>query len=193
MRKLFVVLSLIIVTACTGTTPPASFYSLKPVETSSAPFTDNIRKKTTIGVSEVSVPGYLDRPQIVTSSANGVEQNISEFNRWSEPLSSMLQRTLAQDLAAYLPHDLVKPRLSGRENFDYTIQVEISRFDATWHKQAVLEAWWNIKNKDNKIVSRNQADLKLPLGTGYDELVAVQSKLVEELAQNIASEIRKLK
>lgn len=58
--------------------------------------------------------------------------------------------------------------------------------------QAILSAWWSIINNDGKIIFREQSSLKRPLGTSYADYVAVQSKLVNDLSEQIAKRLSKL-
>ena len=55
-----------------------------------------------IGVLPVRMPGYVDRPQLVTWTAPG-ELRIDEFLRWAEPLDAAVTRTVAENLDALLP------------------------------------------------------------------------------------------
>ena len=190
MKKFTVLLNLLLLTACIGTTPQSKFYNFKPLENQSLL---SAQPKLTIGIESVEVPSYLDRPQIVTFQANGIEMNISEFNRWSEPLSSMIQQTLAQDLAAVMPHSLVKIPASARENFDYTVRLEIIKFDGSWNHQVSLDTWWTIANSEGKIILRRRSNLSLPLKNNYDNLVIQQSALLANLAEEIAAAARNLK
>ncbi len=190
MKKLTVFLSLLLLTACIGTTPQSKFYNLKPLENNSPLST---RPELTIGIETVEIPSYLDRPQIVTFQTNGIEMTISEFNRWSEPLSSMIQQTLAQDLAAVMPRSLVKVPASARENFDYTIRLEIIKFDGSWNHLVSLDTWWTITNSEGKVILRRRSNLSLPLKNNYDNQVIQQSALLVNLAEEIAAAARNLK
>lgn len=189
MKKLAAFLSLLLLAACIGTTPQSKFYSLRPLENNN-PLP--AKPKLTIGIDSVEVPSYLDRPQIVTYQANGIEMNISEFNRWSEPLSSMIQQILAQDMAAVMPRSLVKVPASSRENFDYTVRLEVIKFDGTWNQQVNLDTWWTIANSDGNAVLRRRSRINLPVKNSYDNLVIQQSALLAELAGEIAATARKL-
>ncbi len=193
MKKSLSAVLLLLLTACIGTgrTPPSKFYSLRPVSTVEKPLTSY--QGLSIGVEEVKVPAYMDKPQIVTERKNSVELNISELNRWSEPLSSMLQRTIADDMAVYLPNTLIKPKNYGREVFDYTVFVEINRLGGVFGENAVLEAWWYIADKNSKILVKEQTDLTEPLSSGYDVLVEKQSIMVGQLSKQIAEKIRGLR
>lgn len=68
----------------------------------------------------------------------------------------MIQRVIADDLAYYLPKAAVKPRTSARENFNYLVQIELNKFDGSWNKNVVLEAWWSIKNASGQVVRQQK-------------------------------------
>lgn len=191
MKKLLTFTFAMLLTACVGTSQQSKFYTIQSMTSSTT--ATNSSNKLSVGVTEITIPAYLDKPQIVTTAANGVELNISEFNRWSEPLSSMLQRTLADDLGAYLPGAVVKPRTSARENFNYLLNVEINKFDGSFDKTVKLDAWWSLIDRNNQIIRRHRVDLSLPVKNSYDNMVIQQSILIGELAKNIATEIKKLK
>lgn len=175
-----------------GVSMPSKFYSLESLSPETAAETYSL--KTAVGVEEFRIPRYIDRPQIVTRDANAVELKVSELNRWSEPLSFMMQRTMADDLSVYLPNSMVKPKIYARESFNYNVFVEVNRFDATLGKTAILEAWWSIFNaKDNSLVTRQKSTFSLPIGDNYDDMVIAQSKLLQDLAKQIAQTLNKRK
>ncbi len=191
MKKIFILAAVLMTAAClSGTTQPAKFYSLNSISDSSVTFKS---AKLVIGVEEVKVPVYLDKPQMVTRHENQVELNVSEFNRWSEPLSVAMQRAIADDMAVYLPQAVVKPTSFRREGFDYIVWVEVNKFDGSWGRTVDLSVWWSIYNKDGRLMFRERSDLSRPLGKTYDELVLQDSDLVSELARQIAAKAAKLK
>ena len=185
MKKIYLLIAFFLLAACvaTGVSQPAKFYGLQAIDTGA--YTNN-KIRGNIGVMEIELADYLDRPQIVTIKPNGIELDISENNRWSESLSTMVQRVMADDLAYYLPKAAIKPRTSAREDFDYLVQIELNKFDGSWDKNVVLEAWWSIKNSSGQVIRQQKTILSAPLGSGYDELVKVQSRLIAELAEKIA-------
>ncbi|MBE6444855.1 MAG: membrane integrity-associated transporter subunit PqiC [Alphaproteobacteria bacterium] len=189
MKKICLV-ALFLLASCVGTTPPSKFYVLNSINSTTNTFDS---AKLFIGVGEVNVPMYLDKPQMVMRDKNQVELNISEFDRWSEPLGDAIQLALADDLAIYLPNATVKPTSFREEVFDYVVWVEINRFDGTWRQNVVLSAWWSIFDKNGKLVLREKADLARSLGKTYDDLALQNSELVSELAEQIASKLAKLK
>lgn len=190
MKKLFTLIAVVLLGGCLGGfSSPSRFYSLTPQEMPARTYQSS---RLFVGVEPVKVPVYLDKPQIVTRNANQVELSISENNRWAEPLSDAMQNVLASDLGALLPGATIKPSSFRKEGFDYTVWVEINKFEGTWNRQAELDAWWSILNSDNKIIARDKVSLSRPLGDSYDNLVQQQSALTEELAAQIAARLAKL-
>lgn len=186
MKKISVLLLAFCLTACLGTTPASNFYQL------AAP--DNVapvsQRRISIRIDEVSVPRYLDRPQIVTFEPNGTQLNIAEFDRWAESYSTGLSRILADDISAYLPKAVVKFQAISDENFTYTVETEINRFDAVLGQEIKLDAWWTVY-KNGRMVIRERSRLQLPVGNGYQNLVVAESALIGQLARQIAEKIAK--
>ena len=86
-------------------TPEARFFVLRSlVEPPATPAAD--APASLVGVLPVRMPGYIDRPQLVTWTAPG-ELRIDEFLRWAEPLDAGITRTVAENLDALLPESHV--------------------------------------------------------------------------------------
>ena len=189
MKKLFTIMTLILLGGCMGISRPARFYSLTTQTTAPQIFKS---AKIFVGIEPVKVPVYLDKPQIVTRNPNKVELNISELNRWAEPLSDAIQNTLSADIGNALPKAVIKPSSFRKEGFDYIVWVEITKFEGTWTENVTLEAWWSILNNDNQPIIRNKVNFNRPLGDTYDNLVVQQSLLIGELAEEISTYLAKL-
>lgn len=188
MKKLCSLVLLALVSACMsfGSTPPSRFFSLQTISAEQI----ISKSKASIGVEEVNIPEYLDKPQIVTVGDNMVELKISEQNRWSEPLSAMMQRTIANDMAGLLPNAVVKGRNMSNERFDYAVFIEVDKFDGALNGKAQLNAWWYILKKGSSdIVLRQKAEFVQPVGRNYDDLVKAESLLVYQLAEQIVSKV----
>ena len=190
MRKLWLFFPVLLLSACIGTSRPARFYNLQAENIGAY---SNAAVRADIGVREVKIPDYLDKPQIATLKSGGVEVDISELNRWSESLSTMIQRVVADDLGYNLPKAVVKPRVSAREDFKYLLQIEIGQLDGSWNKTANLEAWWSIADASGKLLVQQKSSLSVPLGDGYDDLVRAEIRLLAELSAQIAPAFARLK
>ncbi len=193
MKKLLILCSVLVLASCISfrKTPDSEFYTL------SSQTVENITpvslKKLNIGIDEVSVPNYLSRAQIVTLDEDNVSLNISEFNRWSAPLSGLLQRIVADDIALYLPKSMVKPQMYNQEKYNFIVSVEINRMDGTWDKNAVLDAWWTISDNNGKVLATERSVLTRPLADNYPDYAKTQSALVGELCRQISQKLVTLK
>lgn len=191
MKKLCLTVFCLFLAACVGTSRPVQFYSFKVLEPGAVePLS---RRQISVLVSEVMLPATLDRPQIVTGSPDSVELTISEMHRWSESLSTLMQRTIAADMGAYLPQAVIRPANYSRENFPYKIVVEVSRFEGNFNKDALLNADWRILGADRRLLKRGQTNLSQPVGQTYQDLVVAEGELIAELSRQIASALAGLK
>jgi uncharacterized lipoprotein YmbA len=74
---------------------PTRFYTLSPLADASGgtPLAD--LPEFTVGVGPVTLPPYLDRPQLVTR-AGGNRMVLADFDSWVEPLQGMFARVSAR-------------------------------------------------------------------------------------------------
>ncbi|MDR1694614.1 MAG: PqiC family protein [Lactobacillaceae bacterium] len=188
MRKVLICFLLVLVTACVSS-KPNRFYSLASNEPAGA---DVVTKKLLVGIDTVSVPGYLERPQIVTIKNNS-ELNLAEFDRWAEPISNALQRIIASNMSSVMKNAMVKPASVNRRSFNYIVSVEFNKLDGRFNDKVLLEAWWTVVDNNGRIVVNETSRYEAPLGDNYDELVEKQSELVSKLSVDIAKRIGRLK
>lgn len=190
MKKILTVFAFCLVTACFGGySPDSKFYNLQPVAHG-----DEISDKVlSIGINDVNLPDYLDKPQIVIFEEGTPQMGISELNRWGEPLASMLQRVIAADMSVYLPQSEVKSRTLLMEHFDYIVDVQVVRFDMIWNDKAVLEAWWYISNSQGKIVYKKKVLLSEKIGRSFSGFADAESRLLNQMSKEIALKISELK
>ena len=186
MKKTFVLASVLLLASCLGRSPDSSFYTLI-----SEPTAKSYKLKTSLQVNEVNIPEYLTRPQIVTVGDNPVEIEISEFNRWSAPLSGMIQRIMADNLASAFPRSQVKADTDNGEKSTFRLQLSVNRLDASWDKGAVLDVWWTLSEAGKKVSVSRRTVLHEPIDGGYAELAAAQSRLLSRLSDEIASALVK--
>lgn len=189
MRKVILCCLVVLMTAC-ASSKPTKFYSLTPVKDSNAEINNN--RKLNIGIDYISVPGYLERPQIVTIK-NENELNLSEFDRWAEPIANSMQRIVATNMSASMKNTMIRPASSNRRLFDYIVSIEINQFDGKFGDKVTLDAWWTITNKDGKVLANEHSSFEILLGDDYDNLVEKQSVLINKLSIEIAKKINKLR
>src|SRR5262245_10321681 len=122
--------ALCILSGCLGSTPSTQFYlvpSLAGPDT--APPASACRRDVTPGLGLVTLPPYLDRPQIVprTSRAKLV---LADLDQWAASLHETIPRVLAENLSLLIPTDRVVLHPWPRTiDPDYQLTVEVLQFE----------------------------------------------------------------
>lgn len=189
MKKSILFVLVFLVSCFGGRTPKSKFYSLKQIITENIQF--ETKNKLTIGIGNVNVASYIAKPQIITLK-DDIEINISEFNRWAEPLSDSIGSIIAMNLGQYLKNSTVRPIISSTKGFDYIISIDINRLDAKFNDRAYLQAWWTITDINCNIVASEMTVLELPVEDTYYSLVMQESSLINELSLKIAEKIKEI-
>src|SRR5918992_2629453 len=102
-------IALFVLSGCFGSTPPMQFYLVpSPTGVNTAPPSSAGQRDLTIGVGPVTLPPYLDRPQIVTR-ASRAKLTLAEFDHWAAPLQDTITRVLAEHLSLLIPTDRAVP------------------------------------------------------------------------------------
>lgn len=179
-----------------GTTKPSRFYTLTTfAEKDLTPDVQTDTQMGVIGVGPIRIAHYLDRPQIVTRiGPNRFE--IAEFDRWGGTLQDDFTRALAENLTTILPGEPIARSPWGRSTvIAYQIPVDLIHFDGELGQAVQLIAQWQILSDggSQQLVSRRSSISRSVEGPSYDDLVAAQSRLVVELAQEIARELKSMK
>lgn len=177
-----------------GASAPTRFYTLVPVAvppTEASPITGD--RGPAIGVGPVTLPGYLDRREIVTRRGRD-EIELGEFDRWSEQLKDGATRVLGEDLAILLRTDRVAlPSGRGSLPVQYQVIVEVARFEGVAGADVTLEARWRILGGDGKELALRRSTVTEVVGApGYGALVAAMSRALGALGRDIATAIRDL-
>lgn len=132
---------------------PSRFFVLTPVgesSPSSAPLTLGTGGgPPLVGLGPVKLPAYLERPEVVTRVAPN-RLDLSNRDRWAEPVDKDFTRILAQDLASQLASGQVITYPWYRPaNIDYQIAVDVARFETDSEGVAHLTAMWQVRDPAN--------------------------------------------
>ena len=170
-----------------GTDKSSRFYTLIPAGSAGNPSLAG--PPLYIAISSVGIPDYLDRPQIVTRDGKD-ELKIAEFDRWAGELQNDITRVLAETLASSFPGYRVFI-LTGRHAMpaDYSITVQVARFDPAPGQGVWLKAQWTVLEKESdKIVSYGESSLTEPLpDSSYQTIVTAMSRAVDRLGREIGA------
>jgi len=179
--------------ACSGSTP-TRFYMLSSVADPAPIGASSAVSALVIALGPVSLPSYVDRPQIVTrESANAVQ--LGTFDHWAGALEDMIPRVLAEDLAARLPGDRIVsfPRAVS-PTFDYRVAVDLGRFDVNSEGEAVIAASWQIYGPtDRKALTIRETTVQTQaMGKSYEQRVSALSRGLGDLSSAIAQDVAQL-
>ena len=189
MSRIASVVSLIAITsallAC-GSSPPTRFYTLNSVPA-------EVPRQHEVGppvkVDAVHVPALLDRESIVRGES-GNQLVISGQDRWGGDFGEMARRVLTQDLRARLPAESVIPAEAPAPANARGLVVDILSFSPAASGEVVLDADWTVlQGEPAQPVIRRAAHLEAPAATSAADEVATMSRLLGQLADQIASGI----
>ena len=173
---------------------PTRFYMLSTVEPAAATPVSSRGDPRVVALGPVSIPDYVDRPQIVLrENANQVQ--ISSFDNWAGSLSDMVGRVLLEDLSRQLPDDhVVAFPQGGAAVFDYRVSVQLSRFDVSTAGEAVVTASWRVWDRlGTKTRLTTSATTRAEsAGATYHDRVAALSQALADLATEIARSLQRL-
>ena len=188
MRVTAVLLCVTLLSACgiTGTSPEPRFYTL----TAEAPPAAAASAATyLVIVGPVTIPEVVDRPQIVTRTAdNRVE--LAEQHRWAAPLRSEVSRVVADHLARLLEGARTATtdrRAAGAP--DYRVLLDVQRFDSA-PEGATIQAAWTVRTMDAATTLSGRSIVTEPSGGDYAALAAAHSRALAKIAAEIATAIQ---
>jgi uncharacterized protein len=171
--------------------PPTEFYTLSNMQ---LPPGGPSTPRTVVGVGPVTLPDYLDRPQIVTR-ASGNRMMLAAFDAWVEPMDGMFSRVLVENLSSLLATDNVVLLPQRRPTpLDYQVEVDVTRFDADLNGRAVLDARWKVFGKDGEpLIEEGRSTVVEPAAgsDSYEDIVAAMSRALGEMSRTIAGTIER--
>jgi len=174
---------------CTAT-QPTSFYTLSADPGGKA--APRAHQGLTIGLGPVTLPAYLDRPDIVTR-AGANQMRLGDFSQWAEPLEPLLTRIMAEDFYALTgAKDVIPIPQRGDLPLDRVVEVDFARFDADEAGAVKLDARWRVYRGDNETLvasGRSQVAEQGAAVPDYDAIVAAMSRAVGQLSAEIATGI----
>ena len=196
MRITGCAVALLVAGALTGCVPlkrtaEPRFFALRPVAERPASPASNAAGLGIVGVLPVSLPGFLERPQLVAWSAPG-EVRVDEFLRWAEPLDASVQRVLTDDLETLLAsHRVIRSPWARSTTVQCRVRVELVRFGLQPGGEIALSGRFVVlpAQSERPLHSRDVELRRDPGRADPGSTVEAMSALVADLAAEIAKAI----
>jgi uncharacterized protein len=181
----------LVLAGCLGSSRPIDYYTLTPLPRPAGVWDGGTA--TIVGVMPVAIPSSIDRPQIVTRTAEN-QLALSEYNRWAGSLKEDIGRALVQNLNDLLkgrPVSVLPETLAADPR--YLISVTVNRLDGRLGETVWLNAAWSLRDLQAKrtLTIRSFVKEEKASGPGYAELVSATSRAIEALSREIAADFER--
>ena len=192
----------VLLVGCSSPKPTLYSFNAAPISqaTSSA-------KNTRIMVGPVTLPAMVDRPQLVLQNTNNTVQ-VYEYHRWANTLKGDVGDVIASNVAQALAISNVwNFAQSTQTNFDYQVFVDVQNVDTKLGSSVEVDVLWTIKSAPTTKSSSKATALSVssgaiakPImgrslirepvtGSGFEAVVAAQSRAFAKVGQEIARSI----
>lgn len=186
MGRHLTVLAIWFVLAGCAQRPDPRLYVMTPVPEAGNPA--NGGTEPVVAVLRVHLPDYLDRPQIVSrSGANALE--VSDDDRWGEPLDESVPRVLAENMSHYLPGGrVVVPQEANGQKIRYEYIVALDAYESDGRGNAIMRGRWHLQDiRNGRIVAEGRLDEQRPLATrATPDMVAALNENLNDASRQIA-------
>ncbi len=187
--KIQLVIALLAVLELGGcaSSPTTNFYTLSaPVP----PLRAQGSAAYTVAIGAVALPDGVDRPQLVLRTGPN-QVVIADFERWAGAPKDEIARALAGNLAELLSDANVFAYTKGTGfNPDYTIVIDVQRFDAVLGEGASVDVLWQIRAAEAQPHNGRSTVREPTAGGNYDAVVQALSQALAGVSRDIALGIR---
>jgi uncharacterized lipoprotein YmbA len=146
-----------------------------------------------VAIARPSLPGYLDRQQLVSRGADG-RMLMNSYQLWAEPLDAGISRVTAINLGRLANSLNIQPvEAFVTMDYDRLLEIRVSRYEPDATGNLVLECTWKLQPVSGRVTSPRNFRTSIavpgprdPLGP-QTELVAAMNEALARLAREIAS------
>ena len=141
-----------------------------------------------LGIGPVSIPPYLDRPQLVTR-ASGNELRVDEFHQWAEPLRDTILRVTRENLSVLTDGGHVHS-YPFRQSvaIDYQITLDLLQFEPNPAGSVTLKSVWRIVERGGRqrVMQRRSVSVQPSRSNDVADVVDAMSTALAALTEEIA-------
>ena len=146
------------------------------------------RETPAIAIARPSLPGYLDRQQLVSRKKSG-ELEMNTNHLWAEPLDTGISRVTAVNLARLTGSLNVQP-IENFVTLDYSslVEIRISRFEPDSSDRLVFQCTWKLQPVHGSVAASHSFKTEVQLVDSESPMSGRVRAMNEALAQ-LAREI----
>lgn len=193
LARIFSLVLLLTLAACSFTSPPSTFYTLTALVPEPLDTITPSAQRMTVTIGPVEVADYLARPEIVVRS-NANTLKIAATERWGGTLRNNVSRTLLDNLCLLLGP--VGYRIVSWESpvpADYRLALSVRRFERDENGKVVLEADWQCFAKGGTIAAIGSSRVvEVVAGDSYSATVETMGRALAALSRELAARIQAL-
>jgi uncharacterized lipoprotein YmbA len=170
-----------------GVLDPVEDRSVNHILEAAAPARTVTGNAPVIAIARPTIPGYLDRQQLVTRDANAqLVINLNEL--WAEPLDDGIARVTAENLALIKNSLNIQPiRAFIAIDYSHLLETRITRFDAdAATRTVVLECTWRLQPVSGRLASARPFRAEIPIADTQFSPTAPQNARVAAMNQALA-------
>ncbi len=195
IRILLIIIAISLLIGCSSSSPVPKYYTLNTIPTDKNTEIYSVKDSDIVfGIGPVEIPDYLDKPQIVTRTAEN-ELMLSEFNLWGGSLKIDVMRVLIENISSLLaPKKITIISWKTSVPEAYRIPIYLLRLDASANGSIFLKAKWGIVAKDGRtVVSIREFSITKPIkGNDYKDIVYAMSDVLADFSKEIVSIIQSI-
>ena len=189
-KKLALLVLVVVLAACSGSTPVTHYYVIDPVNSEAIADLDG----RSVQILDLKLPQYLERFQIARRQS-GNQLTFASNQQWSENLRKNLYRTMTRNLSDLLGTADVGSAISRSLSApDFLVRVSIEAFEQGADGRVLIAARYQISNAAGEVLTtaRFEGSSSRDSGDNYAEMVAELQQLFGDLCRDIAGAIKQL-
>jgi uncharacterized lipoprotein YmbA len=180
----------ILIVALVGCSSPAPEPTLYLLRGAPAEGGGQITAEVRVGLGRVVIAPYLTASQGIVVETEPGQIRPARQHRWAEPLEFGIRWFVRTEIARALGYE-IGGGLVDTLDWDFTVDLYVSRFHGTIEGTAMLQAAFVIRSAADRSISEYRFARSAPLAdSGYPALVAAEQKLLHELSDEIATALR---
>jgi uncharacterized lipoprotein YmbA len=189
--KIISLFPVLLLTAC-GVLAPVEDTTVSHVLDAAVPERAVIGSSPAIAIARPSLPGYLDRQQLVSRSADGrIIMNSNHL--WAEPLDAGISRVTAMNLGRLANSLNIQP-VEAFVTMDYErlLEIRVSRFEPDAGGDLILECTWKLQPVSGRVTNPRPFLTRIPASgeasptNPQDARITAMNEALARLAREIA-------